>query len=246
MKTIKVKDYEEMSQKAAEYIIKKVRNNPKITLGLATGGTPVGTYRNLIEDHEKNGTSYKHVTTFNLDEYVGLPQENPQSYRSFMDNNLFNHIDINKTETHVPSGNKETLHTECKSYEKSLIDHGGVDLQVLGIGSNGHIGFNEPGTSFESKTHIVDLAPSTIEANSRFFESEQEVPTQAITMGIQTIMNSREILLIVSGENKRDALFQLLNGKEVTESFPASVLRNHPCVTIIADEAASASIKYGI
>ncbi|MFD0050537.1 glucosamine-6-phosphate deaminase [Actinomycetes bacterium NPDC127524] len=246
MKTIIVKDYEEMSQKAAGYIIKKVRENPKLTLGLATGGTPVGTYRNLIEDHEKNGTSYKHATTFNLDEYVGLPQENPQSYRSFMDDNLFNHIDIIKTETHVPSGNKETLHTECEKYEKLLSDHGGVDLQLLGIGGNGHIGFNEPGTSFDSKTHIVDLAPSTIEANSRFFDSEQEVPTQAITMGIQTIMNSREILLIVSGESKREALSQLLNGEEVSESFPASVLRNHPCVTIIADESASANIKYGI
>ncbi|GHI01486.1 glucosamine-6-phosphate deaminase [Neobacillus kokaensis] len=237
MNIITVKDYAEMSQKAAAYIIEKVRQTPSLRLGLATGGTPVGTYQNLINDHQKNNTTYRDVLTFNLDEYIGLTGDNKNSYRFFMDDNLFNHIDIKKNNTFIPRGDGENFETECREYEDLLAKHGGVDLQILGIGSNGHIGFNEPGTSFESKTHVVNLAPSTIEANARFFNSMEEVPTQAITMGISSIMKSKEILLLVSGESKRDAMKKLLNG-EVTESFPASILNNHPSVTIIADQAA--------
>ncbi|WHY78809.1 glucosamine-6-phosphate deaminase [Neobacillus sp. WH10] len=242
MKIIEVKDYTEMSQKAAEYIIEKVCQNPKINLGLATGGTPVGTYKNLIEDHEKNGTSYQNVTTFNLDEYIGLSGENKNSYRYFMDEKLFNHIDINKNNTNIPRGDCKDIEEECLRYESLLANYGGIDLQILGIGSNGHIGFNEPGTTFTSQTHVIKLAPSTINANARFFKSIEEVPTKAITMGISTIMKSKEILLLVSGENKKEAIGKLLTGK-VSESFPASVLKNHPCVTIIADKAAISGLK---
>jgi glucosamine-6-phosphate deaminase len=242
MKIIEVKNYQEMSVIAAKYIIEKVQANPNLHLGLATGGTPVGIYSNLIEDHQKNGTSYSRVTTFNLDEYVGLTGENPNSYRYYMDDHLFNHLDIQKANTYVPRGNAADIHKECVDYEELMENHGGVDLQILGIGSNGHIGFNEPGTSFNSKTHIVNLAPSTREANARFFNSLEEVPTEAITMGISTIMKSKEILLLISGESKGEALQKLLTGG-VDESFPASVLKNHPCVTIIADKEAIAGQK---
>ncbi|MFJ7727913.1 glucosamine-6-phosphate deaminase [Neobacillus sp. NPDC097160] len=237
MKIIEVKDYTEMSQKAAEYILEKVRQNPTIKLGLATGGTPVGTYKKLIEDHQKNGTSYQNVTTFNLDEYIGLSGENKNSYRYFMDEQLFNHIDINRQNTNIPRGDSKDIEEECQRYEELLAKYGGIDLQILGIGSNGHIGFNEPGTNFTSQTHVIELAPSTINANARYFNRIEEVPTKAVTMGISTIMKSKEILLLVSGETKKQAMGKLLNGN-VTESFPASVLKNHPCVTIIADKAA--------
>lgn len=242
MKVIEVKDYQEMSNRAAEYISEKVRRSKKFNLGLATGGTPVGTYRNLIQDHKENHTSYKGVTTFNLDEYAGLSGDDPNSYRHYMNEQLFNHIDIEKHNTYIPQGDATDLEKECADYEKLVSDHGGIDLQILGIGSNGHIGFNEPGTSFESNTHIVELARSTREANSRYFASVEDVPERAVTMGIATIMKSREIVLLISGENKKEALSRFLHN-EVTESFPASVLRNHPNVTIIADQAALANEK---
>lgn len=242
MKVIEVKDYQQMSNRAAEYIIKKVNQNPKIKLGLATGSTPIGTYKCLIDDHKRNRTSYQQVTTFNLDEYIGLSGDNKNSYRYFMNDQLFNDIDINKVRTNIPSGIATDHQGECHRYEDLLAKQGGVDLQILGIGSNGHIGFNEPGTSFGSTTHIVNLATSTIQANARFFTRVEEVPTKAITMGISTIMKSKEILLLVSGDKKKEALFRLLNG-EVSESFPASVLKNHPCVTIIADKVAIADLK---
>jgi glucosamine-6-phosphate deaminase len=242
MKVIEVNEYREMSQKAAEYIIGKVRQNPSITLGLATGGTPIGTYKNLILDHQKNGTTYKNVSTFNLDEYIGLSGDNKNSYRYFMNEQLFNHIDINKKNTHVPLGDIENTESECSRYEKLIRRHGGIDLQIIGIGSNGHIGFNEPGTPFNSTTHIVQLAESTINANARFFNRVEDVPKSAITMGISTLLKCREILLFVSGENKKEAMFKLLTG-EVTESFPASVLKNHPNVTIIADQDAIGRLK---
>lgn len=242
MKMIEVKDYNQMCKKAADYIIEKVRQSPKIKLGLATGGTPIGVYANLIDDYQMNGTSYQEVTTFNLDEYIGLSGEDPNSYRFYMDDHLFDHINVKKDKTHIPNGNADDAEKECADYENLIAKHGGIDLQILGIGSNGHIGFNEPGTSFDSETHIIDLAPSTREANARFFDSLEDVPSQAITMGISTIMKSKEILLLISGETKREALLQLLNG-DIDESFPASVLRNHPCVTIIADEAAIGDLK---
>lgn len=237
MKIIEVKDYQEMSKKAAEFVCNHIRRNPNINLGLATGGTPVGMYKQLIEDHQKNHTSYKHVTTFNLDEYIGLSECHHNSYRYFMNDHLFNHIDIQMSNTNVPHGNVNDLKKECSDFEHLIKEQGGIDLQILGIGSNGHIGFNEPGTSFKSQTHIVDLTPSTREANARFFGNREEVPAQAITMGLTTIMKSKEILLLISGMNKKEAFFQLLDG-EVSENFPASILRKHPYVTIIVDEAA--------
>ncbi|EKN62476.1 glucosamine-6-phosphate isomerase [Neobacillus bataviensis LMG 21833] len=242
MKIIEVKDYTEMSLKAAEYIIEKVCQNPKIKLGLATGGTPVGTYKKLIEDYQENGTSYRNVTTFNLDEYIGLSGENKNSYRYFMDVQLFNHIDINKNNTFVPQGNSKDVEEECLRYESLIVKNGGVDLQILGIGSNGHIGFNEPGTAFSSQTHVIELAPSTIKANARYFNRIEEVPTKAITMGISTIMKSKEILLLVSGETKKEAMSRLLNGN-ITEGFPASALKNHPYVTIIAEKSAVSGLR---
>ncbi|MEH7117482.1 glucosamine-6-phosphate deaminase [Neobacillus vireti] len=242
MKIIEANDYKDMSKIAANYIIQKVNQFPKIKLGLATGGTPMGIYSNLIADHQKNGTSYQGVMTFNLDEYVGLSEDNPNSYRFYMNENLFNHIDIQKNNTFVPRGTIDDVLKECESYEDLLSKQKGIDLQILGIGANGHIGFNEPGTSFDSETHVVQLAPSTRQANARFFNSLEEVPTKAITMGIATIMKSREILLLVSGEQKKEALEKLLT-ENVDESFPASVLKNHPYVTIIADKAAIAGLK---
>ncbi|WP_338448328.1 glucosamine-6-phosphate deaminase [Niallia oryzisoli] len=242
MKLIEAKDYEEMSAKAAEYLANKIHTSKKITLGLATGGTPEGTYRNLIEDYMQNDTSYRHVTTFNLDEYVGLAGDHPNSYRYFMNKKLFDHIDIQKSNTYVPRGNARDIKQECLDYEKLLEDKSGIDLQLLGIGSNGHIGFNEPGTPFDSKTHVVELTPSTREANARYFSSLEQVPTKAISMGIATIMKAREILLLVSGEKKSEALAQLLEG-DITEKNPVSVLKKHLNVTIIADHAALAAKK---
>jgi len=242
MKIIEVKDYEQMSQMAAEYMIRMIKECKATNLGLATGGTPIGMYKKLIEDHRLNGTSYQKATTFNLDEYIGLSGTNKNSYRYYMNENLFNHIDVQKDKTFIPHGDVQDFEAECERYEKLIEANGGIDLQILGIGSNGHIGFNEPGTSFDSKTHVVDLKSSTIEANARFFNRIEEVPTQAVTMGISSIMRSKEILLLISGEGKKEAFQQLLNG-DVTENFPASVLKNHPCVTIIADEAAVSGAK---
>lgn len=242
MKIIRVKDYEELSKYAAKYISKKVQKKPNMVLGLATGGTSEGTYQNMINDYKENHTSYQEITTFNLDEYIGLDGNNEKSYRFFMDTHLFNHLDIDKTKTFIPRGNVKDPLEECKTYELLIKEHGGIELQLLGIGGNGHIGFNEPGSSFQSRTQIVELADSTRRANARFFERLEDVPTLAITMGIATIMESEEILLLASGEGKREALKRLLQG-EVSEDFPASILNKHSNVTIIADEAALSGIK---
>lgn len=239
MKLIKTSTYEALSQMAAARIISKIHANPRLNLGLATGSTPTGVYKRLIQDHEVNKTSYKQVNSFNLDEYIGISKKDPNSYHYFMCENLFDHIDIPIDQTHIPDGTAENLDEECRRYEQFIQEHGGIDLQILGIGQNGHIGFNEPGTSFSSRTHIINLAESTRKANSRFFESLEDVPTQAITMGIASIMESKEIFLLVSGAAKAEALARLVNG-EVSESFPASVLKNHPNVTIFADKEASA------
>ncbi|WP_227935575.1 glucosamine-6-phosphate deaminase [Alkalihalobacillus deserti] len=242
MKIIEVNDYQEMSKQAADYISNRVRKLPSLTLGLSTGGTPLGLYKNLIEDYKENHTSYQKVKTFNLDEYVGLAQTNPNSYRYYMNDIFFNHINIDKSKTNIPRGDVDDVEREALDYEQLIERSGGVDIQILGIGSNGHIGFNEPGTSFDSKTHIVELATSTREANARFFNNLEEVPTRAITMGIATIMKSKEILLLISGESKKEALANLMFG-EIHEGFPASILRNHPAVTVIVDKAAIAESK---
>ena len=242
MRIIKANDYDHMSELAAKYLIDKVQTNPAIVLGLATGGTPLGTYKRLIMDHEQNGTSYKNVKTYNLDEYVGFSSENPNSYHAFMYDNLFGKVDIPTTNVHLPSGTALDLVEECKGYEERIEESGGIDVQLLGMGSNGHIGFNEPGTSFQATTQIVELAQSTREANARFFDDIKEVPYEAITMGIATIMKSKEILLLVSGESKNDAMKKLMEG-EVDESFPASVLNKHSHVTIIADKEALSGVS---
>lgn len=240
MKLIRTENYAEMSLEAGKIIVEKIRTNPSLTLGLATGSTPKGLYDYLIQDHEKNGTTYKQVKSVNLDEYIGLPAQDPNSYHYFMRQNLFNHLDISEDHTHIPNGSAHDLEQECLRYEHLIRELGGVDLQILGIGQNGHIGFNEPGTSFSSRTHIVTLAENTREANSRFFNSLEEVPTHAITMGIASILGSKEILLLVSGENKAEALLKFMNG-EISEDFPASALKHHENVTVIADRDA---LKY--
>ncbi|RCW77492.1 glucosamine-6-phosphate deaminase [Saliterribacillus persicus] len=237
MKVIQVNNYEEMSKKAAEIIINRIQADNKITLGLATGGTPVQTYERLVEDFRKNHTSYKQVTTFNLDEYIGLPITDPNSYHFYMNKHLFHHIDIDPNETFIPNGLAENLEEECRLYDEKIKEYGGIDLQLLGLGENGHIGFNEPGTPFEQKTHVVTLEESTRTANARFFNDLSEVPTKAITMGLGTIVKSKEILVLVSGEEKRHALSQLLHSDK-DEDFPASILKTHENVTIIATEDA--------
>ncbi|RDW20609.1 glucosamine-6-phosphate deaminase [Oceanobacillus chungangensis] len=237
MELIKVKDYDAMSEEACAFLVERINRLENPVLGLATGSTPEGLYKRIIEKYNQNEVSFKNVKSFNLDEYVGLEKDNPNSYYYFMKDKLFDHVDISLNNVRVPNGAAADLKAECEAHEAAIKAAGGVDVQLLGIGANGHIGFNEPGTPFTSTTQVVDLEQSTIEANSRFFDSIEEVPTQAISMGIETIMNSNEILLLVSGENKADALAKLMNG-EVTEELPASVLQNHAKVTVIADEAA--------
>ncbi|CAG9619944.1 glucosamine-6-phosphate deaminase [Sutcliffiella rhizosphaerae] len=226
--------YEDLSRIAAKHVMDKIRQNPKLVIGLATGSTPTGMYQFLVEEYQNNKVDFNQITTFNLDEYVGIDKQNPNSYFSFMKNKLFKHINVRPEQTFIPDGTKPSLEKECLHYEQLLGKFGPVDIQILGLGENGHIGFNEPGTSFKSRTHIVELTPSTRNANARFFQNDLDVPTHAITMGIQSIMEAKEILLLVSGENKKKALHQLLYG-EISESFPATILQNHPCVKIIAD-----------
>lgn len=239
MKLISTSNYEKLSQQAAEEIISRIKKNASLNLGLATGSTPTGLYKELIKDHKENNTSYKEINTFNLDEYIGIPKKDRNSYHYFMCENLFEHIDIPLEQTHIPDGTAKDLDEECRRYEQFIYEHGGIDLQILGIGQNGHIGFNEPGTPFDSRTHIIDLAESTRKANSRFFDSLEDVPKQAITMGIASIMNSKEIFLLVSGASKAEALARLMTG-DVSEQFPASALKSHDNVTIFADKDAAA------
>ncbi|MBB5325600.1 glucosamine-6-phosphate deaminase [Anoxybacillus tepidamans] len=237
MRVIEVNDYYELSQKAAEMIIDQVRKKPDSVLGLATGETVLETYAAIVNDYQQNQTSYRHIRTFNLDEYIGLAADHPNSYHYYMNEHLFRFIDIPMSQTYIPNGLADDIPEECIRYEKLIGQCGGIDLQILGIGRNGHIGFNEPGTSFDSTTHVVELAHSTRKANSRFFSSLEEVPTHAITMGIATIMKSRQIILLASGERKAHIMSQLLEG-EVTPNIPASILKTHPNVTIIADKEA--------
>ena len=234
MNVIVCENCDEMSAKAFE-VMKEVVAKGNVVLGLATGSSPVGLYQCMIKDHEENGTSYKSIRTYNLDEYVGIDRDNAQSYYTFMKENLFDHIDIDPENTHVPYGNCKE---DCEAYEAQL-DKVSIDLQLLGIGRNGHIGFNEPGTSFDELTHIVDLTPSTIEANARFFDNDMnKVPKQAISMGIGTIMKSKKILLVASGKDKAEAVKAMVEGP-VTTDMPASALQNHPDVTVVVDKEAA-------
>ncbi|SLK38412.1 glucosamine-6-phosphate deaminase [Mycobacteroides abscessus subsp. abscessus] len=237
MKLIEVQSYDEMSKVAAEIMIEQIKKKPNSVLGLATGGTPIGTYQNLIKDFSKNKTSYERVITVNLDEYIGLEKDNPQSYSYYMKEQLFNHINIPESQTHLPFANGVEDEEAGNNYEKLIDSLGGIDMQILGIGENGHIGFNEPGTSFSSTTSIVKLDDSTREANARYFSKIEDVPTHAISMGISTIMKSRKIILLVSGVKKAPILNQLFH-TDVKEDLPASILKKHPDVTIIADKEA--------
>ena len=234
MQVIRVKNYEEASDKAFE--IFKEYLKPGKVLGLATGSTPLGLYERMIKDHKENGTDYSNIHTFNLDEYVGLPKQHRESYYSFMHTNLFNGIEIPEENTHVPSGLGD-MNKNCEDYE-AMLSKESVDIQLLGIGADGHIGFNEPGTSFDSLTHVVELKESTRKDNARFFDPlGEEVPTHACTMGIATIMKAKKILVVANGANKADAVFNMVKGP-VSEDCPASILQNHPDVTLIVDRAA--------
>lgn len=241
MKIYKAKDYKDMSRKAANIISAQVIMKPNCVLGLATGSTPIGTYDQLVEWYNKGDLDFSEVTTVNLDEYKGLPRTNDQSYYYFMHQHLFDRVNIDPERTNVPNGMEPDAEKECGRCEELIRSLGGVDLQLLGLGHNGHIGFNEPGEAFEKETHCVDLTESTIEANKRFFASADDVPKQAYTMGIKTIMQAKKILIVVNGENKADIVERAFFGP-VTPEVPASILQLHNDVTLVGDEAALAKI----
>ena len=232
MKVVYLKK-EEIAKEIANVFIKKVKENPSCVLGLATGSSPLGIYRNMIEAYKNGEVSFKDVTTFNLDEYLGLEGTHDQSYRYFMNVNLFDHIDINKANTNVPSGFVKD-DNEASQYDAAIAAKGGIDIQLLGLGSDGHIAFNEPGTPFDTLTHIAELTEQTISDNARFFESIEDVPTKACTMGLKSIMNAKKIVLIALGKNKVEAVRKLIHG-EVDIEWPCTILKNHPDVTIYVD-----------
>jgi glucosamine-6-phosphate deaminase len=235
MRVIRTENYEEMSREALVFVIERL---PHIrVLGLATGGTPLRLYEKLIEAVRSGETSMKHVHTVNLDEYVGLAETHPQSYFAFMKKKLFDPLDLPPEQTHLPSGTAKDPEEECRSYETLIRNLGGIDLQMLGIGENGHIAFNEPGSAFDGRTSVVKLAPSTKEANARFFKENEFVPDKAVTMGIGTILEAKEILLLASGKRKAQAVRCMLE-EEPSETCPASALKKHSRVTVIADEEA--------
>ena len=238
MKIIRAKDYQDMSRKAANIISAQVIMKPDCVLGLATGGTPVGTYAQLVDWDNKGDLDFSEVTTVNLDEYRGLPKEHPQSYWYFMNENLFSKVNIDPAKTNLPDGTNLDTAAECARYNGIIHKLGGIDLQLLGIGPNGHIGFNEPGEAFELETHCIDLAPTTIEANKRFFDgNEALVPKQAYTMGIKTIMQARKVLVVANGKAKAQAVKDAVTGP-VTPACPGSILQLHPDCILVADEEA--------
>lgn len=242
MKLIIEKDYEALSQAAAKIIADVIRKKPDAVLGLATGSTPLGTYKELIRMHREEGLDFSRVVTYNLDEYRGLSPDNPQSYHYFMFENLFKHINIDPKNVHIPDGRAEDVDTYCVRYDEAIAEAGGIDVQILGIGVNGHIGFNEPGEELMLNTHLTDLAESTIEANSRFFERKEDVPTQAITMGIGAIMKAKKILLLASGVGKADIMAELLKKPIITTKNPSSILNLHGDATVILDREAASKL----
>ncbi len=235
MRIIHTENYEQLSRQAANLIAAQVILKPDSVLGLATGSTPIGAYAELIKMYENGDVDFKNVTTVNLDEYCGLTPDNDQSYRYFMNKHLFSKVNVNPEKTNVPSGIAADPEAECVRYDKLIEDLGGIDLQLLGIGHNGHIGFNEPDDKYTKETHIVKLGESTIEANSRFFDSYDDVPKQAITMGIKSIMNAKKVLLIASGKDKQEIVKKAFYGP-VTPAVPASILQLHPDLTVIVCE----------
>ena len=233
--------YEDMSRRAADLIAAQLVVDPTSTLGLATGSTPIGLYADLVEDFQNDRISFEQATTFNLDEYRGLSPEHDQSYRYFMQKNLFDHVDIDPEATSVPDGANPDAEAACESYEQAISEAGGIDLQLLGLGHNGHIGFNEPCDEFPVRTHLVQLTESTINANSRLFDSVDDVPREAYTMGIGTIMKARKILLVVNGAGKAEIVRDVLRGPVVPQ-VPASILQLHPDVTVVLDKEAAAAL----
>lgn len=237
MKIICAKDYDAMSRKAANIISAQLILKPESVLGLATGSSPVGIYKQLIQWYDKGDLDFSHCRTVNLDEYVGLGEESEQSYISFMKENLFRHVNIRPENINIPNGKAEDGVEECARYNRVIRELGGIDLQLLGVGHNGHIGFNEPGGAFEKEAHCVKLAQRTLEANARFFKDGETMPTHAYTMGIKSIMNAKKILLVVYGKGKAEILSRLIFGS-IEPSVPASILQLHNDVTVIADEEA--------
>ncbi len=237
MKLIRAKDYADVSRKAGNIIASVVTLKPNCVLGLATGSSPVGTYKELIKKYENGELDFSQVKTVNLDEYVGLSKDHDQSYAYFMRNNLFDHVNIDQANCNIPSGLTEDPEAECANYDKLIASLGGTDLQLLGMGPNGHIGFNEPDEAFFPATHCVKLAESTIDANARFFATRDDVPKQAYTMGIWGIMQAKRVLMVVNGKNKAEAVKAALTGP-VTPKVPASILQLHPDFTLVADEEA--------
>lgn len=237
MRIIKTKNYDEMSKVAANIIAAQMTLKPNSVLGFATGSSPIGTYAELIKKNQAGDIDFSTITTVNLDEYKDLPITHDQSYYYFMNDYLFNHVNIDKNNTNLPNGNAEDPDAECARYEALIKELGGIDMQLLGLGHNGHVGFNEPGDCFQKNTYCVTLTERTIDANKRFFESADAVPRQAITMGVGTIMAAKKLVLVVSGADKADALQKCLQGP-ITPSVPGSVLQLHPDVTVVCDEAA--------
>ena len=242
MEIIRAKDYSDMSRKAANILAAQIVMKPNCVLGLATGSTPVGAYRELVRRYKEGELDFSRVRTVNLDEYKGLPADNDQSYAYFMRNNLFDHVNIKKENTYIPNGLETDTELECSRYNHIIRSLGGIDLQLLGIGNNGHIGFNEPGEAFEKETHCVKLTENTIQANARFFENIDDVPKYAYSTGIKNIMQAKSILLVASGKSKADALYKALFGP-ITPAVPASILQLHNNVSIVADEDALSLIK---
>ncbi len=242
MRVIITENYEEMSKRAAKIIAEQIKRKPNSVLGLATGSTPLGTYKELIRMHREEGLDFSKVVTFNLDEYYGLAPTHPQSYHYFMFENLFNHININPRNVHIPDGLAKDIKAFCENYEEEIRRAGGIDLQLLGIGRDGHIAFNEPGSPLMGRTTIIALAEETIKDNARFFKSEAEVPRLAITMGCGTIMEARKIILLANGEGKADAIAATVEGP-ITSQITASILQMHPNAIIIVDEAAAMKLR---
>ena len=236
-------DYEAVSRRAAEVVTNQIRRKPDSVIGFATGGTPLGLYKILIENHREFGLDFSKVTTFNLDEYVGLRPEHPQSYHYFMWENLFKHINVNPSQVYIPHGMADDVEYFCEWYEEQIEEAGGIDLQILGIGTNGHLAFNEPGSSLGSRTRIKTLTKKTVRDNARFFDDPEEVPRLAITMGIGTILDARTLVLLASGESKADAIRLALEGP-VTGMCPATVVQMHRVAHVFLDEAAASRLEY--
>lgn len=245
MRVIVCENYEELSKKAAEIVSSQVILKPDCVLGLATGSTPIGMYGKLAEMHKKGDIDFSNVTSFNLDEYYPIKKDNEQSYSRFMNENLFSKINIDLKNTHIPNGEADDPELECEKYERLIKESGGIDLQILGIGQNGHIGFNEPDANLNSCTHLTNLTANTIKANSRFFDSYDDVPKQALTMGISTILSAKKIILLASGSNKNRVVSALLKGG-INTSIPATMLKTHPDVVLICDRDAYSGVRLGV